>query len=225
VIDSFHFNLTKENFMGVKVREKVKGSGVWWLFIDHKGKRKSKKVGRDRKKAEEAAKKIEAKLVLEDFNLAEPNPVKVPTFAELAGVWIEDYIKPLRRESTYERYRDILKRHIFPDIGKLQLDEIKRNQLRNLFLQKKKAGLSRSMICLIRDVISGVLGYAVDEELIPGNPVTGVLKRLQLERSKQLAVEPMNDQEVQLFLDTCLQTLPATLGVFPLRIQNWHAIG
>ena len=38
--------------MGVRVREKVKGSGEWWIFIDHQGKRKAKKVGRDKRLAE-----------------------------------------------------------------------------------------------------------------------------------------------------------------------------
>jgi integrase len=31
--------------MGVKVKEKVAGSGVFWVFIDYRGKRKSKCVG------------------------------------------------------------------------------------------------------------------------------------------------------------------------------------
>jgi integrase len=45
--------------------------------------------------------------------------------------------------------------------------------------------------------------YAAEEdELIPGNPVSGVLKRLRLERDKRIKIEPMNQQEVQLFLDT-----------------------
>ncbi len=55
--------------MGVKVRERPKGSGIWSVFIDHQGKRKANKVGRDRKIAEEVAKKIEARLVLGDFGL------------------------------------------------------------------------------------------------------------------------------------------------------------
>jgi hypothetical protein len=50
--------------MGVTVREKETGSGVWWVFIRHGGKRKSKKVGA-KKTAQEVAKKIEAKLVLD----------------------------------------------------------------------------------------------------------------------------------------------------------------
>jgi hypothetical protein len=50
--------------MGVTVREKPRGSGIWWIFINHQGKRKSKKIGKDRKLAVEAAEKIKAKLVL-----------------------------------------------------------------------------------------------------------------------------------------------------------------
>ena len=41
--------------MGVKVREKITGSGVWWVFVNHKGMRKSKKVGTE-KLANEIAK-------------------------------------------------------------------------------------------------------------------------------------------------------------------------
>ena len=37
--------------MGVKVKERPKGPGTWWIFIDHQGKRKAKKVGRDKRLA------------------------------------------------------------------------------------------------------------------------------------------------------------------------------
>jgi len=143
--------------------------------------------------------------VLGDFKLQEDDSTKLPTFEEYAKCWLEDYIKPLRRSSTYERYGDILKRHVFPTFGNKLISEIKRSEIRNLILKKSKAGLSRSMICLIRDVMSGTMGYAVEDELIPGNPVSGILKRLQLERDKQITVEPMNEQEVDLFLATCFQ--------------------
>ena len=48
--------------MGVKVRER---DGAWWLFIDHNGKRKAKRVGegkQGKKAAELAATKIAARL-------------------------------------------------------------------------------------------------------------------------------------------------------------------
>ena len=49
--------------MGVKVREKVKGSRVYWVFINHNGRRTSRKVG-SAKAAQEVARKIEAKLAV-----------------------------------------------------------------------------------------------------------------------------------------------------------------
>jgi hypothetical protein len=50
--------------MGVKMREKPKLSGSYWIFIDHNGKRRAKKVGKDKRTALQLAKVIEAKLVL-----------------------------------------------------------------------------------------------------------------------------------------------------------------
>ena len=48
--------------MGVKVRQKTKGKGQpYWVFINHKGKRKSLKVG-DKRAAEQLASQIREKI-------------------------------------------------------------------------------------------------------------------------------------------------------------------
>jgi integrase len=60
--------------MGVKVRERPEGSGVYWVMIDHQGKRKSKKIGKDKTTANKIARKIEAKLVLGDMEMLEVKP-------------------------------------------------------------------------------------------------------------------------------------------------------
>ena len=140
--------------------------------------------------ADDIAKKIGAKLTLGDLDLLEKEETETQDFETYATYWLEDYIKPLRRESTYERYRDILKRHVFPEIGKRPIGEIKRAELRNLLLRKRKAKYSRSMICLIRDVISGPMGYAVDEEIITGNPVQASLNGSNWKGTKGLPLNP-----------------------------------
>lgn len=56
--------------MGVIVREKKKGSGEWWVFINHKGKRRSQKVG-SKKAANDVKWGVEARLAKGD------NPVDV----------------------------------------------------------------------------------------------------------------------------------------------------
>ena len=67
--------------MGVKVREKIKGSGEWWVFINHQGRRKAKRVGVGRsgkKAAELAALKISARLAGGDTGPLDPPSVPTP---------------------------------------------------------------------------------------------------------------------------------------------------
>ena len=74
--------------MGVKVRERPKGSGIYWILIDHQNKRKSKKIGKNKKLAKKVAKKIEAKLVLGDLDLLKDSEKQI-TFSEYAQQWLE----------------------------------------------------------------------------------------------------------------------------------------
>lgn len=188
--------------MGVKVRERPKGSGIWWIYIDHQGTRKAKKVGKDKKLAMEAAKKIEAKLTLGDMGVMEEQP-QVPTFRESAELWLQGYVKRVCRQSTFERYQDILRRYVYPTLGSKPVDKIGRGDIRDILLRHHGRGLSRSTICLIRDVISGPLSFALDEELITSNPAMGITKRLKLRRDRKIEIEPLNWEEVSLFLNTC----------------------
>jgi len=91
--------------MGVKVREKQKGSGVWWIFIDHRGRRKAKKIGIDRKVAESIAKKVEAKLALGDMGLVENKTVKAATFEEYANTWETLTVPATCKPSTEKDYK------------------------------------------------------------------------------------------------------------------------
>ena len=54
--------------MGVKVREKVKNSGEWWVFINHNGKRRSKKIG-DKRNANTVARKVRQRLAAGDLGM------------------------------------------------------------------------------------------------------------------------------------------------------------
>jgi integrase len=53
--------------MATKVRQK---NGKWWVFIDHKGKRKAKCVG-DKRAAERLKAKLDAKIALGDFEISD----------------------------------------------------------------------------------------------------------------------------------------------------------
>jgi len=209
----------------VKVREKVKGSGIWWIFISHEGQRKAKKIGKDKKLALDVATKIEARLVLKEFNIDQKNENPAPTFDEFSKIWLETYIKPLRRASTYERYETVLRKYINPVIGKLSVSMVKRKDIRNMLLKYHTDECSRSLICLVRDVTSGVLGYAVEDELIDANPVTGILKRLKLEPEKKLQIAPMTSEEVSQFLVACQKLYPEYYVFFLCAFRTGARLG
>jgi integrase len=210
--------------MAVKVRERPKGSGEWWVFIDHQGNRKAKKIGRDKKLAQEVAKKIAAKLTLGDMGITEDKPI-IPLFKDYAELWLHGYIKGLRRHSTFTRYQDILTRYIYPAIGGRLLSEIRRGEIRDLLLKLHRNGLSKPTIALVKDVISGPLAFAVDEELIPVNPTVGITKRLQLGRDKKSAVEPLTGDEVHLFLSTCQTKDPGHYPFFMCAFRTGMRLG
>jgi len=210
--------------MGVQVREKKKGSGVWWVFINHNGKRRSKRIGKE-KAAHEVAEIIEAKLKLGEFDFKDNHEEKIPSLAEYSRAWIESYIKPLRRNSTYVRYDGIIKKYLNPEIGEFKINEIQRKHIRDLMLKKHKEGMSRSSLEALRNVASGIMWYAVDEELIDANPVSGVFKRLNLQRNRQVKVEPFNQGEVDLFLSTCQKHYPEHYPFFFCGFRTGMRLG
>lgn len=210
--------------MGVKVRERPVDSGIWWIFIDHQGDRKAKKIGKDKRLAVEAARKIEAKLTLGDLGVIEDKP-KPALFKEYAELWLEGYIKPLRRDTTYERYHSILERHVFPVFGKVPIDELKRSDIRNLLMTLLKKGVSWGTACLVRDVISGPMVHALDDELITANPVSGIFKRINAPRNLKREIDPFKHEEVALFLEACAKYYPEHYPFFLTAFRTGMRLG
>lgn len=162
-------------------------------------KAKSTKLGSE-EAAIEAAMKIEARLTLGEFNMdEEKSGPKVPTFKEYGELWLQGQIKPFRRDTTFDRYKDILTRFVFPKIGKKPLDEIKRKNIREILMAVHKRGLSRSTVALVKDVMSGPFGLAVDDELVAANPTREILKHMNLSRRKQAPSDVFNQEEIELF--------------------------
>jgi len=91
--------------MGVKVREKIKGSGEWWIYIDHKGDRRANKVG-SKRAALDLKTEIEKKIAAAEFQIRLPGPV--PTFGKYAEKWMEGHVRTNLKVSTQQAYRILL---------------------------------------------------------------------------------------------------------------------
>lgn len=193
--------------MGVTVKQKVKGKGnPWWVFINHQGKRKSKRIG-DKQAAEEVASKIREKINLKEFKIDDDKAL--PMFKEYADKWLVGYIGVMRRESTRERYQGILDKHIYPVFSEKRLDQITKGDIRDLLTSQISERYSRSTVTLSKDVISGVFNYALDEEILTSNPCMGITKRMDFSRKKNKPeIEPLNREELTLYLNTCHENYP-----------------
>src|SRR5215813_2109714 len=112
--------------MAVKVKQH---KGKWWVFIDHKGKRKAKCVG-SKQAAETAAKKIEAKLTLGDFTLLDEKPQR--PFDDYFKNWLDTYVKAHCKERTYDLYEDIFRIHLLPHFGQKDIAAITREEVKQL---------------------------------------------------------------------------------------------
>lgn len=187
--------------MSVIVREKISGSGEWWIFVEHHGQRKSKKIGRDKRFALEAAKKIEAKLILGDLNLKNADD---KTFGHYAKSWIETTVPATCKKISISDYTGILKNHLLPDLENTPVTEITKATVKKLLQKKIKEGYAASTVTHMKNAISGVLELAVDDETISSNPAQ-IIKKLIRSKTKKYHIDPLTREETKLLLGTCLK--------------------
>src|SRR5271166_2351885 len=115
--------------MGVKIR---KLRGKWYLVIDHRGKRKTRVIGTDRKMADEVRRQVEAKLALGDVGIFASDQRSMPTFGAYADEWLKDYARLECKTSTAEGYEGVLRQYLRPRFATKRLDEIKRDDVKSL---------------------------------------------------------------------------------------------
>jgi integrase len=115
------------HYMGVRVREKIPGSGVWWVFVSHNRRRKSRKIGTE-KNARKFAEMLQAKIIL-GKEIAEEKPI-LPTIGMFYERFKKTYLKTAVRESTAGSYEGNFQNHILPALGPLRLDEVTRSKIK-----------------------------------------------------------------------------------------------
>jgi integrase len=193
--------------MGVKVREKPKNSGNWWIFIDHQGRRKAKKIGKKRV-AEAVARQIEAKLVLGELHLAEEKEPQAPSFGEYAKSWIGLTVPSTCKTSTEMGYQSILDNHVLPVFGKNTVTGIQRLMIKKFLMGKIKSGYAPSTVSHMKSCICGALNLAVDDGALAANPAHRLGKVFKKKRSQD-AIRPYTREELSNLLESFQTHFPA----------------
>jgi len=201
--------------MGVKLRERS-GKG-WFVFINWKGKRKSKSFGSNQKSAQLFAEKMAYRLKEAEqeghiFSFGNSSKT-MPTVKEYLAKWQETYAKPNCKPSTYRGYIRAIEQVLIPQFGHLPLNELEREHIRTLIADLSQQGKARNTIENYLVPLKTVLYQAIEDRLIEHNPVArlgGVFKR---KKDRRAEIAPLDREEVNHVLHTVNEKLP---HVYPL---------
>lgn len=112
--------------------------------------------------------------------------------------WLE-IISLALRPKTWIQYKQVVNKHILPNLGQFFLQELRPDRIQAFYRQKKQDGASARRIALINCILHHALGYAVSNGILFRNPVNEELKpRLPYPEQKVF-----NLDQVRVFLQAC----------------------
>lgn len=204
--------------MGVKVREKVKGSGEYWIFINHDNFRRSKKIGK-KATADKVANQVRARLALGDLSLIE----ETKTFGDYADIWWAS-IGSVSKKKTVKAYKVCLFKHILPVFGKKQVRKITKLDVKTFLLKKREEGQAQSSVNIMKSVLSGVFTCAMDAREIDLNPAIQ-LGKMAKKGSNKPDMRPLDYKELDRLLTTFKKHFPDDYPIALLFARTGLRIG
>ena len=199
--------------MAVKVRE---WKGAWWLFVDHHGRRKARRVGvgkKGRKSADLAAIKLQARLA-EGGDLSALEPARpVPTLKEYTDRWLTGVATIRCQASSVEQYRHRLETRVLPMLGAQPLTAITRERVKALVAQQYQAGslksegrsISPRTVRGFMATLVAVLNSAVDDGLIASNPALRWGRVVKSDQTEVEEIEVFTPEELTRLLEVTEQ--------------------
>jgi integrase len=155
-----------------------------WEFIVDIGPHPVTGRRRQKSKSGFAAKKA-AERALREFisyveNGGDPSPPRIDLATHLSH-WLEYQRARGIRPLTLRGYEGYIRREIVPQMGGLDLAKLRPGHIRAVLMRMQKRGLAAATIAQVRGVLGSALRQAVEDGLIPSNPVASV-KRPRVRR-------------------------------------------
>jgi len=207
--------------MGVTMRE---WKGAWWVFINHQGTRKAKRIGTGeigKKAAKQVAQQIQARLALGQNTFERPHTNV--TLQGYASTWL-DHIRQIRKHTTYDDYKKRLDQWILTELGSLQLTEVTRDRVRSMVTDQLNQGLAPKTVQNNVRVLSSLLSQAIEDGLISVNVALKPGKFLP-KVSKRRQVNPFTREEVSIFLTSAQRHAARYYPLFLCAVRTGLRLG
>ena len=154
----------------------------------------------------ELTKKLHAKIL--EFRGVELSEESSMTLAEWLEKWLSEYKLNTIRESTLERYRTDLTKHVVPRLGYKKISFITTNDIQKMYVDIKENGrihnrnekgtaLSDSVVRSIHMMLHQAFEDAVKERLISKNPTKGTT----IPKKSRGELQVLNKEQLDRFLE------------------------
>ena len=91
------------------------------------------------------------------------------------GEWLDKWLDEKqvggRREKTIDRYEGIIRLHLKPTLGRVELAKLSPMQIKDLELELVKGGIDPKGVEAVHNVLTAAMDHALKMELIGRNPV------------------------------------------------------
>lgn len=160
---------------------KPKRHGKWWTILVYRNEFKNGRRTRKRKREKIAPSTVPErevrKMVAEHLR-----PINQGLEAIGSASCLREYVEevymptvmPLLASSTRERYGGVIKNHLMPTFGERCLRDLTPLTVQRYLSGLASTDLSHESLDKIRDVLSGILGSAVQYGVLVKNPVEGL---------------------------------------------------
>lgn len=118
------------------------------------------------------------------------------TVERYAEYWLVEVVAPRLRPATLSSYRETLRLHILPFVGRSRLRALTPAHVRRLLADRAAHGLGPRSVQIVHSTLRAMLGEAVREELVERN-VAAIVRSPTVQRSE---IRPWSPEEAAMFL-------------------------
>lgn len=141
---------------------------------------------------------VQDKLTAALSDLAKGLPVKLERqkVEQFLENWLEEAVKPSVRPKTFSSYTQLVRKHIIPIIGHLQLAELGPQHIESLLNKKRRSGLSDRTVQYIYTIVRCALTRAFKWGLVARNVAT----LIDRPRAAKPPIKPLDPDQARILL-------------------------
>ena len=169
-------------------RHRRKWQAIVELGRDADGKRKQ--IFRDARTKAEARQILQQLLrELEDGRFVQPHDL---TLADYLRDWLRDVARHKVSARTYDRYEEILRCHVLPQLGSVRLTDLQPAQVQHCYGRMLDAGVSAATVHKAHVALHGALRHATRMRLMARNPSDD----LELPKVRRPEIRALTEDEI-----------------------------